>query len=369
MFEGILMSDSIPNGRKAGNILVTPSALVFKSNELEVKFPLVGLVTKHGGAAGRLLYFSHPEKAGMVLQTAELSILKHPDLEQLQGIKDADRSVKRHKISLGSIVLGTLAAIAILVVAFYIFRGAIVKSIAMKVPMSYQEQIGKPIFESTLESNEVLKSDTLDRYINELTQPLISNLNDTSYHFTFAVIEEETINAFALPGGYVVIHSALLEKAESPDEVAGVLAHEISHVTGRHHLRGLFNQVGTFYILGMFFGDISLVGDLINMGANLESLTYSRSFESESDMEGLKLALASGYTADGFVSFFKKLKEEYGESSLFANYLSTHPNSSDRISAIEAEAERLSDGSIKPKFFITYDTFKDHLNKLLDKKL
>lgn len=366
MFEGILMSESIPNGRKAGNILVTPSALIFKSNELEEVFPLRNIVVKHGGAAGRLLYFTHPDKAGFVLQTGDLSILKHPDLEQLHGIKDAGRSVKKHKITLGSVVLGTLTAIAILVAAFYIFRGAIIKSIAMKVPMTYQEQIGRPMFESTLKTNRVLKSDTLDQYIQELTLPLLTNLKDTSYHFTFAVIEEETINAFALPGGYVVIHSALLEKAESPDEVAGVLAHEISHVTCRHHLRGLFNRVGTFYVLGMFFGDISLVGDLINMGASLESLTYSRNFESESDMEGLKLALGSGYTADGFVNFFKKLKEEYGESSLFANYLSTHPNSSDRISAIESQAERLTLSHSQPEFFIPYQTFKDHLNKLLE---
>lgn len=293
-------------------------------------------------------------------------MIDHPELVYLNSTV-SKKTIYSKRFYLGSLVASCLLFIAGLVLAFFIFRNTIIKKVAQQMPMSYQESIGKPLFEAHLQSERMLVSDTLNKYLSELTKPLVNNLQDTNYHFRFAVIDKDDINAFALPGGYVVINSGLLTKADSPDEVAGVLAHEISHVVHRHHLRGVFNQLGSFYVLSMFFGDVSILGNLIDIGANLESLSFSREFETESDLEGFKLALASGYSKDGFTTFFKKLQKEHEGSNSFLAYLNTHPDTGNRISDIENEASKLKESGNKPEFFISYPTFKQHLTSLLNK--
>ena len=163
----------------------------------------------------------------------------------------------------------------------------------------------------------------------------------------------------------MVVYSGLLEKADSPDEVAGVLAHEISHVTQRHHLRGIFNKVGSFYIVSMFLGDLTIVGHILDAATMLESLSFSRDFETEADKVGLKLAMSAGYTAEGFASFFKKLQVENKADSEVLKYISTHPNSEDRIDSILNEAKNLQKAEKLSELFIDYARFKNHLNKLL----
>lgn len=365
MYQGILLSEKITNGRKAGEISVSPSDVTFSRDELEIRFPIRGLEIEHGGAANRLLFLKHPHFRDYVIQVSDFSILKNQHLAFLNTTQETITSIKKHHFSLIGLLMFTISLIVVGVAMFYLFRNKIIEHIAYQVPISYQESIGKPIFETTLAANTVLDDDTTTRYIAELSKPLLANVSDTSIKFVFKVIKNDEINAFALPGGYVVIHSGLLQKAESPDEVAGVLAHEISHVTKRHHIRGIFNKVGSFYVIGMFLGDLTIVGHILDAATLLESLNFSRDFETEADKEGLKLAMASGYSAEGFASFFKKLQSENKLDSDMLKYVSTHPNSEDRIETILSEAKNIQKAEKSPEFFIDYARFKKHLNKLL----
>lgn len=369
-YEGILLSEHIEGGRKAGTITTNPFSLTFKKgDDVEIKFPLKDLEVSYGGAGKRLVYFKHPQYPGYTMHTGQSQILDDSALSHLFTIQDTRQKAKRSRLTLGALIIATILVIGAGVAVFFVSRNDIIRKIAMRVPMEYQIQIGKPLFDNTLKGSKTLTSDTLSRYLNELTRPLLSQLADSEYQFQFAVVENDAINAFALPGGFIVIHSALLQEAESPDEVAGVLAHEIAHVTSRHHLRGLFNRLGTFYILSMFLGDISVLGSLVDIGASLESLSFSRDFETESDLEGLKLALASGYSSEGMVSFFKKLGEARGEDHALMAYLNTHPTSDSRMKTIENTAATLPRLNTKrPDFFIDYTTFKRHLNTLLEKQ-
>lgn len=370
-YEGILLSEHIEGGRKAGIIITNPFSLTFKKgDDIEIKFPLKDLEASYGGAGERLVYFKHPQYPGYTIFTDQSHILDDPALSHLFSVQDTRQVVRKSRLTFRTLLISTILLIIAGVSVFFISRDRIIHKVAMQVPMDYQIRIGEPIFENTLKSNKVLNSDTLSQYLNELTSPLLSQLGESDYQFRFAVVENDAINAFALPGGFIVIHSALLQEAETPDEVAGVLAHEIAHVTSRHHLRGLFNRLGTFYILSMFLGDISVLGSLVDIGASLESLSFSRDFETESDLEGLKLALASGYSSEGMVSFFKKLGEAHGgEDHALMAYLTTHPTSDSRMKTIENTAATLTHLSAKrPEFFTDYTTFKQHLNTLLEKQ-
>ena len=160
---------------------------------------------------------------------------------------------------------------------------------------------------------------------------------DSSYAFHVQVLDSPMVNAFALPGGQVVIMRGLLDFARSPDEVAGVLAHEIGHVTQRHVTERLLESAGLAFFFGVMLGDIGS-GTAALAGEQLIDMSFSRELESEADQEALQLLARSGLTAEGLASFFDRLKgmDLGGNSAL--QLLSTHPTSRARAERIRNAA-------------------------------
>lgn len=148
---------------------------------------------------------------------------------------------------------------------------------------------------------------------------------------TVRVYKAPIVNAFALPGRQIVVFSGLIAKAESGDEVAGVLSHELGHVAGRHALRRLIEHVGLAGAVGLVFGGASLSSD--DMLAALVDLSYSRAMETEADRYAVDLLRAAGIRRDGLVTFFHRLAELGGDAPLAL--LSTHPASAARAGMVE----------------------------------
>lgn len=165
------------------------------------------------------------------------------------------------------------------------------------------------------------------------------------------VVESETPNAFALPGGYITVLTQLIADADSPDMVAGVIAHEMAHVVQRHGLKRMANTAGLYVGMLLIFGvDGGLVGIAGQLGTILSTKFYDREQESEADRFGTEAMIRSGLDPVALGRFFQFLKDEYGEA-LPPNliWLSTHPGHDSRTAAIEAliegvrEAEGLPD--------------------------
>jgi predicted Zn-dependent protease len=166
----------------------------------------------------------------------------------------------------------------------------------------------------------------------------------------------------------VVIHTGLLEKAEGWNEVLGVLGHEVSHVTRRHHVRGVVSQLGAFYVLSLFLGDAGAIGGIIlQTGAQLESLMYSREFETESDESGWEYLVKAGIHPGGMITFFEKLQKEYGledASQEKMSFLSTHPATSDRIKTLREKEKNLTNAATLKKETGDFAAFKKRLQDL-----
>jgi Zn-dependent protease with chaperone function len=145
------------------------------------------------------------------------------------------------------------------------------------------------------------------------------------------VVEVPMINAFALPGGQIVVFSRLIDKAASADELAGVLGHEMGHAAERHALRRLIEHVGLAGAVGMVFGGAAWQED--DMVTTLLDLSYSRSMEAAADRYAVALLREADIRRDGLVSFFRRL-EQRGEAPLAL--LSTHPTSEDRAALVDA---------------------------------
>lgn len=154
----------------------------------------------------------------------------------------------------------------------------------------------------------------------------------SKYPFEFHVVRDPTVNAFAMPGGFVVVNSGLIERADNAEEVAGVLAHEVQHVERRHGLRGLVHAAGLGVGLRLVLGEAG--GSLAASWAeNLESLRFSRTQEADADRAGVEALLKAGIDPQGMARFFRKLAKDGANVPAL---LSSHPASEERFRAVDA---------------------------------
>jgi predicted Zn-dependent protease len=153
-----------------------------------------------------------------------------------------------------------------------------------------------------------------------------------------AVLDDDhTVNAFALPGGHVFILSGLLKKAESPDEVAGVLAHELGHVVLRHHLRTAMRSLGVGAVASAVLGDTGGLAALLASGSGqLVDLAFSRDQESEADEFAVELAAKAGFDPLAVGHLLERMEEPGAPPS----FLRTHPSGPDRRRALEKLARK-----------------------------
>lgn len=184
-------------------------------------------------------------------------------------------------------------------------------------------------------------------YINQLGQKLASHIESGRQTFEFFVVRDAMLNAFALPGGYVGVHTGLILSARSESELAGVLAHEVSHVTQSHLARlfGTQSQAQLASLLSLAVAllaarsnpDVAVGAAMTGQAAAIQNqLNYSRDFEREADRLGLDLMEKAGYDTRGMASFFERMVQ-FGR--LYENnapgYLRTHPLTTERITDME----------------------------------
>jgi predicted Zn-dependent protease len=175
------------------------------------------------------------------------------------------------------------------------------------------------------------------RQLDAVVARLSAAIADSPYTIRAAIVDRKPVNAFAAPGGYVILFRGLVERAGRPEEVAGVLAHEIQHIEHRHATRALVRQASTGLLLAAITGDASGVFVYgVEAARTLGTLRYSRQAEEEADLEGLRLLEAAGIDPSGMVTFFETLQRTDGDLAGTLGYLSTHPSTTERIARLRA---------------------------------
>ncbi len=188
-------------------------------------------------------------------------------------------------------------------------------------------------------------------YVEKVVNRLSAGLPQQIFPFQVSVIRHNAVNAFATPGGYVFVHTGLIMAMEHESELAGVLAHEMAHVTQRHVAHNIekSQKMGIFALLGMLAGaflggdagQAAIVGSMA--ATQTAMLNYSRSDESDADQVGIGYLIAAGYPPQGLVDSFKILQQKQWTAggSEIPSYLSTHPAMSTRISDLQARINAL----------------------------
>ena len=159
---------------------------------------------------------------------------------------------------------------------------------------------------------------------------------DTFDWEVYLIHDDETLNAFATPGGYLFFYTGLIKYLDEEDHFAGVMGHEIGHAARRHSTQQLTTQYGIVTLLEVVFGD-DQGGTAGEIAAGLASLQFSREDESDADTQSVAYLCPGPKAADGAAGFFAKLLEEGGDAGV-PEFLSTHPSPANRVEAIEAQA-------------------------------
>jgi len=217
-------------------------------------------------------------------------------------------------------------------------------------------EIGK---KSAVEAEKKLKlvnDPTVLAYVREIGGRLVAKAHGPNYPYTFKVVDDKVLNAFALPGGPIYLNRGVLESARNDGEVAGVLAHEISHVVLRHGTanasKASVAQTG-LGILGGLLGSVGatksyagLIQQVGGFGLNVAFLKYSRDAETEADVNGVQILSRAGFNPEDMIGFFETLeKVSKSDNSKTANWFSDHPTPDRRIERIQQEAALLQ---VKP---------------------
>lgn len=209
-------------------------------------------------------------------------------------------------------------------------------------------------------------------YVRQFGSQLASSARPSPFDFRFYVVEDETVNAFAIPGGAMYVNTGLLMAVHNGAELAAVMSHEMGHVTARHMAKRVNKQRGTGLVVNLFYLAVAILtgnpylanaGGIAGQVAGQAFLaTFSRDDEREADSLGFETMTAAGWNPNGMVTMFETLKKEGGGSSGMPQFLSTHPATDERIASARAMVESFPDPSrlrlVDPKLPIIQERLK-----------
>jgi predicted Zn-dependent protease len=222
-------------------------------------------------------------------------------------------------------------------------------------------RMGKSYAMQLEKSVKFVNDPVVNEYVNRVAQNLVKN-SDAKVPFTIKVIDSDEVNAMALPGGFMYVNSGLILTADDEAEMAGVIAHEISHVAAHHAVREQtrmnYAQLGTIPLI--FIGGWTGYGiyEAAQIGIPLTFLQFSRGFESQADFLGVQYMYRAGYDPQAFVTIFEKLENlEKTKPHLIAKAFSSHPQTPDRIEATQKEIATLLPP--RAEYVVTTSEFDD----------
>jgi Zn-dependent protease with chaperone function len=300
------------------------------------------LVLHWAGSTGqKTLYLKNPDVIRAFRQMAP----DHMSRPLEQAAEQVRQARQRHRVVWG-LVSGT---VLVVVLGLWFGSDALVELAVNRIPVEWEQKLGESAYREFLAGQDVTKDGLAVAAVKEMTQRLASHVPNNPYRFEVTVVKSDVVNAFALPGGYVVVFTGLMKKAESPEEVAGVLAHELNHVLQRHGLERIIKQLGFVAVVSIVLGNPPGLGGVMKqLGVELMTLKFGRTQETEADTTGLDLLYRAKINPEGMITFFQRLAEK-DEGRV--EWLSTHPMSSARADHLKARLAEMPKQKAEPFSF------------------
>lgn len=222
-------------------------------------------------------------------------------------------------------------------------------------------RMGKEYAQMIDSSAKLVQDGAVTEYVNRIAQNIVRN-SDAKVPFTIKVIDASEINAFALPGGFLYLHSGLLLAADEEAELAGVIAHEVAHVAARHAMRQMtratFANIASIPLIFVGGGVGYAARSAAGIGLPISFLKFSRGFEEEADYLGLQYMYKAGYDPQSFMSFFEKIQaKEKKKPGTLSKVFASHPAIESRITRSQEQIDKKLPP--RPQYVVTKSEFDD----------
>jgi beta-barrel assembly-enhancing protease len=238
--------------------------------------------------------------------------------------------------------------------------------------LEHEIALGKGLAQEVERTSKLIDDPVVTEYVNRVGQNLVRN-SDARVPFTIKVIDSDEVNAFALPGGFFYVNSGLILRAQEESELAGVMAHEISHVTARHGTKnatkGEAMQLAMIPLMLLGPGGWAGYGiyEAASLAIPVTYLKFSRDSEREADFLGLEYMYKAGYDPNSYVTFFERIQaDEKRRPGTIPKVFSTHPPTPERIEASQKEIARILPN--RPEYIVTtseFDSVKARLRNIM----
>jgi predicted Zn-dependent protease len=295
-----------------------------------VRWPLAAVRQTQGAYEGEQVRLEHGTAALLIDDVAFLVALRAAGPSAPRFHAPARRRVVA--------VVAALAVVATLATALALYVWGIPRMAdvaAARVPISWEVALGEAAVAELAPVAKRCQDPERQRRIDEITGVLLKTVDPARYPFRVIVVNDPMVNAFATPGGFIVIFRGLLDRTENAEELAGVLAHEIQHVLHRDSTRAILRQASTAVLMAALLGDVGGALAIGVQGARtLGDLSHSREAERAADRDGLAMLRAAAVDPAGMAAFFRAMEKLEGTQPKLARYVSTHPASSDRLTAL-----------------------------------
>jgi Zn-dependent protease with chaperone function len=278
-----------------------------------------------------------PDEAGTLLQLPALA-----GSGQVTALRRRQRRAGgRRRVGWAALAV-VIAAPALLLGMFVLYADGIAGRIAARIPLEQEIALGRSAFGDMRGALTLVDRGPAYEAVRAIGARLTAG---SRYAYEFHVAEDETLNAYALPGGIIVVHTGLIDATRRAEELAGVLAHEIRHVEERHSMAGLVKQLGLSALWSLATGDLG--GTLAGRAAReLVGLKFSRDAESEADEKGFDALVSAGIDPAGMPDFFATMERR--SANVPVAFISTHPLSEDRRKRLTIRLEALGGRHFEP---------------------
>ncbi len=325
-----------------------------QKRDVDIGFEATGIVIVEDGAPVAVWRYDDMRRVDAPREELRLSNVAARELARLEivdrglakAFRDRARDLERAdgvRVGARRIVFWSLAAVASLVGVAIFGMPLIADRLAPLVPSAFERRIGVAVDKQV---RAIFSGDTCaGPGGREALQKLVDRLNGqiaTPFPLQADILSSKVPNAIALPGGRVYVFDALLQRAESVDELAGVLAHEIAHVAHRDGMRRLIQSGGTSFLIGLLFGDVAGAGVVLTLANEVANASYSREAEARADASASAALLALGRSPAGLGELLMRITGKQSSGAL--DILKSHPLTEDRLARLR-EAEKPVSGA------------------------
>jgi Zn-dependent protease with chaperone function len=346
-FAALAFHPGAGNEVATGVVFLTSHALHFEAEGCALEIPVARLMAEVREGDEERITFTDPAQPGLEIFTADLELLESPTTPALLRAREglearlSRREIKRRLkliayCILAGVLLTWLGSVAL---------SLMVRSIVARIPPELDAKLGTGLMEEIGQVEKFSSDSNAVARLAEMSEPLLRVLPPTANGYQFHILEDDDPNAFALPGGHIVVHTGLLELTDRSEELLGVIAHEVAHVTERHHYRKQISTAGPLVVCAVFLGGRGGAGSLLGGGAALlVGAGFSQEYETEADDQAWNYLVTANIDPRGMADMFRKMKLHPAvaqSEDLVPRAFSSHPALEKRIRRLDAKWARL----------------------------